>query len=227
MTTLGPFDAYKRKAWPFQYRVTLIAANIHGGCPRNPDVVRSWLRAKAGISDEAEIEAEVARIFALDPTRSEGDIVAEAIAPMVDRNVNGFKRDENGLYLEGRQLKACLKEAVSVARAAGKLPAKFGETSKGVIAFAAEHIVVPADRLYLGRTEHDDHHTRFVSTWRGTGITVEEVCYEVKLSASVWTDFRFTEEQWAMVWLTAEQIGLGASRSQGYGRFTVIEWVQE
>lgn len=33
-------------------------------------------------------------------------------------------------------------------------------------------------------------------------------------------------EQWAMIWLTGEQQGIGATRSQGYGRYTVTRWEQ-
>ncbi len=224
MTNLGPFDSYKTKAWPYKFHVELLVGELHGGTPRSADVVRNWLIAKAGITDEAQIEAEVARIFKADPTRSDAEVAAEAIQPMSDRYVNGFKRDAESLYMEGRHLKACLKESASSARATNKLPAKFGATNKGTLSFVAEHIVVPTDKLHMGRSYHDDHHTRFVATWRGTGITVEEVCYEVKLSAPVWSDYNFTEEQWAMIWLTAEQIGIGASRSQGFGTFTVTTW---
>ena len=222
--TDGPFDAYRTKAWPYHFHLELIVAELHGGTPRNPDVVRSWLRAKAGYSDEVELEAEVARIFAADPTKADNDVATEAASPLADRYVNGFKRDELGCILEGRQLKACIKEACSVARATNKLPARFGTTNKGTLAFVAEHVVVPDRVIHLGRQEHDALHTRFVSTWRGNGITVEEVIYDAKVSATVLTDHPFTEEQWAMVWLTAEQQGIGASRSQGFGTFTVTDW---
>lgn len=223
----NPFDAYADKAWPYRYHVELLISDLHGGVPRNPDVVRSWLIAKAGYTDEAQLAAEVARIFAEDPTRADADVANAAITTAADRQVNGFKRDADGLYIEGRQLKACLKEGASVARAVNKLPAKFGATNKGVLSFIAEHVVVPEDRLHLGRQEHDDLHTRFVATWRGTGITVEEVVHDVKISATVLSDYLFTAEQWAMIWLTAERQGLGASRSQGFGVFTVTDWTQQ
>jgi hypothetical protein len=227
MANVHPFAKYANKAWPHRYHVELVVVDAHGGTPRSPDVVRSWLRAKAGWTDEMQIEAEVARIFASDPTRSDAEVADEATKGAADRHVNGFKRDEQGLYLEGRHLKACVKESCSVCRAADKLPAKFGATSKGTLSFVAEHIMVIEDRLPLGRLEHDDVHTRFVKTWRGTGITVEEVVYDVKVSATVVSDYLFTDEQWAMIWLTAEQIGLGSSRSQGFGKFTVTDWSKE
>ena len=33
-----------------------------------------------------------------------------------------------------------------------------------------------------------------------------------------------TDDQWRYIWSCAEQQGLGAVRSQGHGRFEVIEW---
>lgn len=39
--------------------------------------------------------------------------------------------------------------------------------------------------------------------------------------ASAWD---FTEEQWAMFWLIGQEQGIGASRSQGFGRYVVTEW---
>lgn len=230
------FSEFAAQAWPYSYRVELLINEIHGGTPRDPDKLRSWLIAKAGMTDEREIEDELVRIFSTQLAQMTMDEVVapdinikvqdmeEAIKARKDRHVNGFKRDERGLYIEGRHLKACLKEAVSVARAADKLPAKFGVTGKGTIAFAAEHIFVPENKIYLSRKEHDELHTRFTKTRFGTGITVEEVCRDVIVTATVKSDWPFTEKEWAMIWLTAEAQGIGSSRSQGFGRFVVTEW---
>jgi hypothetical protein len=219
-----PFAKFAAAAWPHQFHLALHVGELHGGTPRDPDVVRSWLKAKAGWSSEAEIEAEIGRIFAADPTLPDDQVAEGATAKLADRKVNGFRRDEHGLYLEGRCLKACIKEGASVARATNKLPARWGATSKGVLGFVAEHVCVVEDRLYLGREQPDDLATRFVPNRFGTGMTVEEVAFDVKLSATVRTDYAFSEKEWAMILLTAEEQGLGSSRSQGYGRFTVTAW---
>ena len=41
---------------------------------------------------------------------------------------------------------------------------------------------------------------------------------------TVVTDHDFTDKDWAMIWTTGELQGLGASRSQGYGTYTVTKW---
>ena len=38
------------------------------------------------------------------------------------------------------------------------------------------------------------------------------------------TDHPFTDEQWGLLWTTAQKQGLGATRSQGYGRYVVTKW---
>lgn len=219
-----PFAKYAADAWPYQFTWSAQVVNIHGGTPRNPDVVRAWLKAKAGWTDEHQIESEVAKIFAVDPTRTDEEVAIEATKELADKRVNAFRRDENGLYLEGRCLKACIKEGASVARATNKIGKRWGETGKGVHSFVAEHICVVEDRLYLGCDQADEIATSFVTSRYGTGIQVEEVINDAKITATIRTDFNFTEKDWAMIWLTAEEQGLGASRSQGHGRFTVTEW---
>jgi hypothetical protein len=78
-------------------------------------------------------------------------------------------------------------------------------------------------RLYLPESEVQIVQ-RFVSTFRGTGIQYEEVVDPVEVDFSVITDYEFTPEQWALLWLTGEQQGIGATRSQGFGRYHVIRW---
>jgi len=66
-----------------------------------------------------------------------------------------------------------------------------------------------------------------VSTFRGTGIQYEEYVDDAKVDFTLMADHDFTEQEWATIWLTGEQQGIGASRSQGYGRYEVSKWVRE
>ncbi len=65
---------------------------------------------------------------------------------------------------------------------------------------------------------------RFVSTFRGTGIQYEEYVEDAKINFTIASDYDFSEEEWAMLWLTGQEQGIGASRSQGFGRYKVIGW---
>ena len=215
------FKQFQHKAWPFQFRGTLHVASLAGGTPTDQRVAEGHIRSKMALSDDL-IREQVAKVML------ERGVDADEAAKLVGdaKHLNGFKRDpEFGLFIEGRQLKAAIKEACSVAVASGKLSARgWGTTNKSLLGFVAEHVVVDDERLYLGRETHDDIVQRFVHTWRGTGIQYEEVCRNVELSFTVLADWNFSDEEWAMIWLTGENQGIGASRSQGFGKYKVIRW---
>lgn len=231
------FAKYESKMYPHVFNGELVVATIAGGTPSDENVAESWLRTKLAGKDDLIREA-VAK------TMVERNITADEAAKVVDtlKHLNGFKRDETGLFIDGRQLKACLKEAVSVAANAGKITTKgWGNPDnknyeKGIKAWYPEHVFVIEDRLYLARRESDllvpvteptGILQRFVHAPHGTGIQYEEFVEGATIGFTVETDYEFTEEQWAAVWLTAERQGLGASRSQGFGRFTIVKWEKQ
>lgn len=218
--TESVFAKFEKKSWPFKFAGSLLVGTIAGGTPTDQKVAEGWLKTKLGAKDDLlrEMVAE---------TMAERGVTADEAAAIVDTNkhLNGFKRDENGLYIEGRQLKAALKEAASVAVAAGKLEMRgWGKTNKGLLSFLAEHVHVVEDKLHLGVTEADGITQRFVHTFRGTGIQYEEYVTDAKINFTVESDYDFSAEQWAHIWLTGERQGIGASRSQGFGKYTVTGW---
>lgn len=225
-TTEAPsaFAKFRAQAWPYRYTGALRIDRVCGGTPTDPKVAEGWLRTKLGTTDDDLIRQQVAEVMV-----ERGLDKDEAVAEVnTNRHLNGFKRDENGLYLEGRHLKAALKEAANVAVAAGKIERyKWGKTSKALLGFLAEHVCVVEDKLHLGVTEPTGIAQRFVHTFRGTGIQYEEYVDGAEIAFTVITDHLFTDEQWAMIWLTGEQQGIGATRSQGYGRYTVTRWERE
>lgn len=216
---MSVFDNYKHKAYPYKFAGQLTVGCIAGGTPSDPKVAEGWLRTKLHDKD-ALIQEAVAT------TMVERGITAEEAAAEVDqlKHLNGFKRDDQGLYIDGRQLKAAIKEAGCVAMAAGKLKRKWGTTNKGIKSFLAEHVFVLEDRLHLGVTEPTGVAQRFVHTFRGAGIQYEEYVENAVINFTVVTDQDLSAEEWAMLWLTGEQQGIGATRSQGFGRYEVTAW---
>jgi hypothetical protein len=247
------FEKFRDQAWPYRFATTWRVSHIVGGTPSDPDVGLGFIKSKMAGSD-ALIQETVAQMVA------ERGMEPEVAAREADklRHLNGFLRDETGLYHPGRCIKACIKEATSVAFAAGKLiPTReqrasdstsdrarkaaaapspnadmsnsWGRTHKGILGFVAEHVCVPSDPVHFTRDgkpilEADLVTQKFVHTFQGNGIQYEEVIIEADLSFTIYCDYPFTEEQWAMVLLTAERQGTGASRSQGQGQFIVTEW---
>jgi hypothetical protein len=227
------FAKYKDLAWPYKFTCTLHLYSIAGGVPSDPTVAEAWIRSKVQGPDdmlkrmaEEAIAARFPEGFPPGPAGDAGRKEAEEQA-IRDLNrlkhLNGFKRDANGLYIEGRQVKAALKEGASIAAAAGKLALqKWGYTNKYIQGFVAEHIVVPDEIIYLGRDEPDVIVQSFPENKRigQRGIQLTEVCRDVDITFTVKSDWGFTQKEWAMIWLTGAEEGLGACRSQGYGRYS-------
>ncbi len=213
-------QAHRSTAISSSNEATILVHTLVGGTPSDPKVAEAWLKTKLGDKDDI-IRERVAEIMV------ERGITADEAAAELDslKHLNGFLRDENGLYHEGRKIKACIKEAASVAASAGKLDLRgWGKTNKGIQGWIAEHVFVLEDRIPLGVVEPSGVMQRFVHTFRGNGIQYEEYVTDAKMTFTVVTDHKFTDEQWAMLWLTAEQQGTGATRSQGYGTFSVERW---
>jgi hypothetical protein len=226
---VGVFDSFREESYPHKFAVQLRLATIAGGVPSDKKVAEGWIKTKVGLDKDEEIQRMVAE--AMVERGITQDEAAEEVAR--NKNLNGFKRDENGLYIEGRQIKSMLKEDISIAAATEKVPIRgWGKTSKWVYGFFAEHVFVPETTVYLKDPNSGDHVTeaseviqRFVKTKMGqTGIQYEEVCYDVTVDFTVVTDYEFKARDWAMIWTTGEMNGLGASRSQGYGRYEVTRW---
>jgi len=230
----GVFEKYVPSTWKFQYKATLQFVDIAGGIPSDPKVAEGWIKSKAkDPNKEDRIRAEVTKLME-ERKLTEDEAAAELNAL---KNCNGFRRlPSNGqLYFEGRQAKAALKEAVSVAVAAGNLEArKWGTTNKGAISFAAEHIQVLTEQILLVNLDGSPvlKPTEVLQTFpvnpitKQTGIQYTEVCKDVLAEIVVTTDSEYDEEKWAKIWLTGGLQGMGASRSQDHGRYKVIGWEQ-
>jgi hypothetical protein len=201
-----------------EYDVGLHVFTIAGGAPSDPRVIESWVRMNLGATTEDEINRLVAQ------TMIERGIVASEAAEEVaaSTKLNGFKRDDKGLYSEGRHAKAMLKENANISWP----KRRWGPSAKGTRGWWAEHVQVHEDRIHHGRTEADDVHQHFVHSRYGSSFVYLEVNYDIDVSFTILVDGDnlISDDDWAGLWVRAEQNGLGASRSQGYGKFAVTRF---
>lgn len=222
------FDKHRSQVWKYQFEGRIAVGQLAGGTPTNQNVMASHVRSKMAAPDDI-LRDEISKVMV------DRGVTAEEAAKLVgdSKSLNGFKRTPSGqLTIEGRHLKAALKEAISVGVSTGHVPGRgWGNTNKSALNFAAEHVVVDNVFLPLERSdgspimEQDEIIQRFVHTWRGTGVQYEEVLYDAEFSFRVMTDTpEFSPEIWTKIWLIGEQQGIGASRSQGFGRYEVIQW---
>lgn len=214
-----------------------------GGVPRNPEIVEGWLRSKTGVTDEDEIQSMMRRTM-IEMGTWRPDMSAEEIAEASRtvaqmKETTGFKRDDSGLYIESRQVKAALKESTNILfagelwgatlRRNAKGEDVIGYRGKGPRSFFAERVFVSPDKLYLGRSEPDGVELVIGHIVGAQGPRSTLGYHEYAVGSKITFDVLVAHdviknEQWADIWNHAEENGLGAMRSQGYGRFDVLAW---
>jgi hypothetical protein len=212
---------------------------VVGGTPSNPKLIEGWLRAKMGVTQEQEVRnltIQTLRDLGVsdevfenpeDITFETLEAASEAIASK--SNTTMFKRDANGLYIESRIVKAMLKECVAIVFPGGTGGNKWGDTKKGPKNATAEWVFVNPDHIALGVTAPTgvDLSIGHISGPQGPRSTLDYYEYveqaEVTFEVVVLQD-RVDQKHWPSIWRYAQENGLGAKRSQGFGRFDVLAW---
>lgn len=221
------------------FRATIqLRDRILGGVPKNQKTIADWIRAKTGITDEEVIKSMARRTLSQlrdelgrVPTNEES---IDALSDMPEahaKHANTFLYDaEFGYYIESRQVKAMLREAVS-SQYAGL--GRWGKTKKGPKNFTAEHVFVEPRQIALGTHDLEGPLLQIINSERhGTSLCNVDYVTRPRIEFLVLFDTRaapvFLEEcegeRLARMWNAAENLGLGAARSQGYGTFDVVAW---
>ena len=201
------------------YRVTIAMRDrICGGMPKNPEVIAAWIKARTGADDELTKEqtAEAMEVLVTEET---------------EKSWTGFPCDENGLFIWSRQVKAMFKESASMLRITttkigSKQILQHGFEVKGL-----EH----EERIPLGVSEPTgcEEGPIHVRTAQGPRTALKRFDYveKAKLVFGVWVlktapqEKRHVGEKDIVRMLTfGQENGLGANRSQGYGKFDVVEF---
>lgn len=226
------FSKYDNESYKHRFIAELEVGILVGGIPSDPKVAEGWLRSKLQDTDE-RIREEVAKVMV------ERQVDADEAAQIVNdlKNLNGFKHTPEGqLFIEGRQVKAAIKEATSVAVAAKKIDMTgWGATRKWLTNFLPEHVFILEETIPLFQLDEvGEVYTpvfkptgilqQFVHTRHGSSIQYQEFVEKALVRFTVISDHEFTTRDWAMLWTTGEYQGVGASRSQGYGKYGVVRW---
>jgi hypothetical protein len=202
---------------------------VRGGTPLNPEVVEQFLRSKIpGLGEDeylhiwrrtmGELGVEV------DDKMSYEEIVEASKKLAVEQNANGFKRWGDRPYIEARCIRAMLREGIHILFASQK----WGDTGKGPKSYFVERVTVQPDRVFLTREPAPRKFELFIghpTGPQGPRSTLTYVEYvdepEVEFDVLIANDF-MSEAMWKDLWFWAEETGgLGAMRSQLYGRFDI------
>lgn len=223
---MGVFDSYKDEVWPFVYDAVIQVNHMHGGRPQDPRVVEGWIGSKIKTQPERLRQLVDEAIDALGFTPEDldnPDRLAKVLTEAARKKLNGFYRMPDGqLAVEGRHIKAMLKEATNIAYPWVDGVKYKGKSMKNTV---AEHVFVLEDYIPLGIREPDGIDVRFAPGSNGQrSITREEYVEAATVAFTLTTDLDWKEEIWAKIFLTGQLQGFGTARSQGYGTFEVTKF---
>lgn len=138
-----------------RYEVVLQVTNeLMAGIPKNPELIEAWLEARK--PSEAEFRRRQAGGEEMKPVAELAETVAEEVkgdgsADDEERAWLGFKSDDQGLYIEGSNVKAHLKDCANILQ---KLLDMKALRSK-----LADRVYVEDARVYLdGKQEPDGYY---------------------------------------------------------------------
>jgi hypothetical protein len=213
----------------YRARITF-RGKLMGGIPKDPKIIEGWLRAKAGIGAEEEIRQAMLRTLVelgadVRPDMSYAELQSASEALSAQKSTNGFKQDEGGLYLESRAIKAMLKESTNILFAGDR----WGRTKKGPRSFLAERVFVNPDRIAFGLHEPSGIELFIGHVSGPAGPSSNLTYYEYVEGVTIDFDVMVAEDaiehdHWPRIWVHAQENGIGALRSQGYGRFDIEAW---
>ena len=217
---------------------------VMGGTPKDPKIIMGWIKTRMGIDELEELRRQTILTMTENGLDALGeDMTLEKIESMTldeiikagekfaaSRQTNGFKIDPDiGLYLEGRTVKAMVKECVNILYAGERWLKSQIPVGKGPKSAVAERVFVDPDKIALGVREPSGVDLFIGHTNGPKGPQSNLTYYEYVTGAvldfevKILRDF-MTIDQWAELWTQAEDNGLGALRSQGFGRFDIEAW---
>jgi len=190
------------------------------------NLLRAWLSKNlADKLSEEELEAEVNKTF------------TEAYTDAEEATTQTFKADDTGLYIEGRQAKAMCREAAS--RLGYNKPIKGQRPSLRQDLQEALH--VDEARIYLERGTDEDgivellrkpdgYETRAIHVMglQGPRSAIKRSAFaeqvECQFTVRILNMVKLGEEELRNILAFGQDLGLGADRSQGHGKFEVIDF---
>jgi len=198
-------EIYEKYGVELKFRDKLL-----GGVPKNPDVIKGWLNAKVAKGELISSESEIDDLAAA---------TAEEMKATTQENKSwtGFKSDDNGLYIEGRQIKAMLKECATTL--------KFMVKHRGLKQVLQHGTAIKPQKIYLGKKEPDGYEEGICHTWRGSALKRHDFVQGGTIEFEIWVVNTgiLTGKRIKTLFELGQENGLGASRSQDYGKFHVMK----
>ena len=227
-TATAAMFAARREQLNSRWQVTLqFAARVIGGIPavglegadqdKERNILTCWIKKNLLDATEEDVAEKVEQTL------------EEAYKNQEEQSSTTFKADAEGLYLEGRQVKAMFKEAggrLGLGKAvAGKRPSLKQDLH--------EALHVDEDCIRLMRDggpvlQPDGYEVRPIHVMgpQGPRTSIKRCAYvegaQVTFTVRILNVVTLSEEHLVDILAFAQDLGLGADRSQGNGKFAVV-----
>ena len=199
-----------------------------GGIPKSPEAIDGWIRAVVENKNRLE------QIIADTKIEMKTDALTdEQIEELKQACWIGFKSNGAGLYIEGRQVKAMLKEAANVIKNRLDMTA--------FKARVAERLFIRNDTIPLGVDAPSGSHESMIHAMTASGpinalkrvdyVTQPTITFHLKALNEPFVNKKKEKlpvlDALRLLLEYGSENGLGADRSQGYGQFDVLEITPE
>jgi len=205
-----------------RYRVTIaIREAICGGKPADPELLATHIKRTTGHDDEttAKLVAQAEEGAPPDPLD---------LDKRIEQSASRFLADERGLYVDTYQIKAMLRQSGSMLGLYKKKRGSKQICAEGLEVKGLDH----ERRVYLGVSEPSGTREAVVHaiTPKGPISGIKHVDYVTGCSLTfevwvLWTPGAETrhvgEEELVEILRFGQENGIGADRSQGFGKFDV------
>lgn len=218
-----------------RYEVKLQVTDLLlGGLPKDPELIKGFLEGRAKKARTPEEKEQLTKKIAKEIKQKENgeiDYVKEE-----EKSWTTFKSDETGLYIEERQIKALLREAMSTQRLSS-IPGFRDQINHGVF--------TNPDKIHLKRENNGkpevikkpDKHVEDIGHGmsargprsfikRSDAVEGPAIKFELLVAKSQHPskEIPINTKRLKDMFLLGQSIGLGANRSQGYGKFNLLKF---
>jgi hypothetical protein len=220
----------KEEHWRLLRIEIQIRDKILAGKPANLDAANAMLKAR-GLEDLMVVAADIV-------SPAERQVAGDKIAK--EEGLCEFSRREgkDGIWMPANNIKACLKENWSVLGLRVEVRGSRGALAEGLFvsgAIADTEKTPERDWVYLGEkpdgTEVGVAHTTGASgpvssIKRHEYVIKPKITFDVMIAHAKSVSDKISDDELAKTLVHAQEHGLGACRSQGFGKFDVLS-VQE
>ena len=200
----------KKVMWTFYDVILQIEGPFAAAIPKDHDEILSMLTHRMPSVEPPDAT----------PINELADQVAEEVGA-AEESMPGwstFKKDEKGLYYEGRCIRGHVKDCALQIQ--GFFPAV-----KQFRAKVANKVYVVTDKIHLGKEEPDGVEQRFIQvmTRQGPRSSIKNIDYvtdpRLEFALKVLNDNLIKEDHLQAIFDYGSVHGLGQERSQGWGRY--------